>query len=210
MKTRRKAPGKALQVYRSKRNFAKTSEPRGKGRRAGPALAYVIQKHDASHLHFDLRLEVDGVMKSWAVPRGPSINPAVKRLAVQVEDHPIEYNTFEGIIPKGEYGGGTVMIWDRGTWRFGGDDPDSLHGTREGLRLGKLEIVLEGRRLRGAWVLVRTGRQGVKPQWLLIKQRDRHAGDGPEPVERFTRSVASRRTMEGIAAHAEQTGKRWV
>ncbi|HKP28111.1 MAG TPA: DNA polymerase ligase N-terminal domain-containing protein [Gemmatimonadales bacterium] len=208
MKTRPTAPGKALQAYRSKRNFAKTSEPRGKGRRAGPELAYVIQKHDASHLHFDLRLEVDGVMKSWAVPRGPSIRTAVKRLAVQVEDHPIEYNSFEGIIPKGEYGGGTVMIWDRGWWRFGGDDPDSLHGIREGLRLGKLEVVLEGRRLKGAWVLVRTGKQGSKPQWLLIKQRDRHAGDGPEPVERFTRSVVTRRTMAGIAAHAEQSGRR--
>ena len=209
MKTRRTAPAKALRVYRSKRDFARTSEPRGSRRRTGPALAYVIQKHDASHLHFDLRLEVDGVMKSWAVPRGPSINTSVKRLAVQVEDHPIEYNTFEGIIPKGEYGGGTVMIWDRGSWRFGGEDPDPQRGIREGLRLGKLEIVLEGRRLRGAWVLVRTGKQGSKPQWLLIKQRDRHAGDGPEPVERFTRSVVTRRTMAGIAAHAAKTGKRW-
>jgi bifunctional non-homologous end joining protein LigD len=209
MKTRRTAPGKALRAYRSKRDFAKTSEPRGTKLRAGPALAYVIQKHDASHLHFDVRLEVDGVMKSWAVPKGPSVNPAVKRLAVQVEDHPIEYNTFEGIIPKGEYGGGTVMIWDRGSWRYGGDDPDPKQGIREGLRHGKLEIVLEGRRLRGAWVFVRTGKQGSKPQWLLIKQRDRHAGDGPEPVERFTRSVVSRRTMSGITAHAEQSGKRW-
>jgi bifunctional non-homologous end joining protein LigD len=209
MKTRRAAPRKALQVYRSKRDFAKTSEPRGRPRGTGRELAYVIQKHDASHLHFDLRLEVDGVMKSWAVPRGPSVNPAVKRLAVQVEDHPVEYNTFEGIIPKGEYGGGTVMIWDRGSWRFGGDDPDQTRGIREGLRLGKLEILLQGRRLRGAWVLVRTGKQGSKPQWLLIKQRDRHAGDGPEPVERYTRSVVTRRTMAGIADHAERTGKRW-
>ena len=207
MKARRTAPGKALQVYRSKRDFAKTREPRGRRRGARPELAYVIQKHDASHLHFDLRLEMDGVMKSWAVPKGPSVNPAVKRLAVQVEDHPIEYNTFEGIIPQGEYGGGTVMIWDRGSWRFGGDDPDPKRGIREGLRLGKLEIVLEGRRLRGGWVLVRTGKQGSKPQWLLIKQRDRHAGHGPEPVERFTRSVVTRRTMSGIAAHAEQPAR---
>lgn len=194
-----------LRVYRSKRDFARTREPRGGRAKQAGTLAYVIQKHDASHLHFDLRLEVDGVMKSWAVPRGPSINPKVKRLAVQVEDHPIEYNRFEGTIPKGEYGGGTVMIWDRGSWRYGGDDPDPVQGTREGLRLGKLEIVLEGRRLRGAWVLVRTARAGTKAQWLLIKQRDRHAGDGPEPTERFTRSVATRRTMAGIAAHAEPT-----
>jgi bifunctional non-homologous end joining protein LigD len=205
MKTRRTTPRAALSAYRSKRDFAKTSEPRGKARRASAALAYVIQKHDASHLHFDLRLEVDGVMKSWAVPKGPSIDPAVKRLAVQVEDHPMEYNEFEGIIPKGEYGGGTVMIWDRGSWRFGGDDPDPEHGIREGLRQGKLEIVMEGKRLRGAWVLVRTRKQGSRAQWLLIKQRDRYAGDGPEPVERFTRSVVTRRTMAGIAAHAERT-----
>ena len=198
-----------LRVYRSKRDFARTREPRGSRGRQDGKLAYVIQKHDASHLHFDLRLEVDGVMKSWAVPRGPSTNPAIKRLAVEVEDHPIEYNTFEGTIPIGQYGGGTVMIWDRGSWRYGGDDPDARRGIREGLRTGKLELVLEGRRLRGAWVLVRTARRGSRPQWLLIKQRDRHASDGPEPVERFTRSVTSRRTMAGIAAHAEQTGKRW-
>ena len=197
-----------LRVYRSKRDFGKTREPRGSGRRRGGALAYVIQKHDASRLHYDLRLEVNGVMKSWAVPRGPSINPKVRRLAIQVEDHPIEYNTFEGTIPEGEYGGGTVMIWDRGSWRYGGDDPDPEHGTREGLRLGKLEIVLDGRRLRGAWVLVRTAKPGTKAQWLLIKQRDRHAGDGPEPTERYLRSVASRRTMAGIATHAEPTWKR--
>ena len=209
MKARRPAPREALRVYRSKRDFAKTREPRGTKRRASPKLAYVIQKHDASHLHYDLRLEVDGVMKSWAVPRGPSINPAIKRLAVQVEDHPIDYNAFEGVIPKGEYGGGTVMIWDRGTWRYGGDDPDPDRGIHAGLRLGKLEIVLEGRRLRGAWVLVRTGKRGSKAQWLLIKQRDRRSGTESEPVERFTRSVVSRRTMAGIANHAEQTGKRW-
>jgi bifunctional non-homologous end joining protein LigD len=197
-----------LLAYRRKRDFGKTPEPRGSGRDRGGDLAYVIQKHDASHLHFDLRLEVDGVMKSWAVPRGPSINPAVRRLAVQVEDHPLEYNAFEGTIPKGEYGGGTVMIWDRGSWRYGGDDPDPRRGIREGLRLGKLEIVLQGRRLRGAWVLVRTPKPGSKAQWLLIKQRDRHASDGPEPVERFTRSVASRRSMAGIAAEADRTGKR--
>ena len=202
MKTKRTAPDTALRAYRSKRDFAKTSEPPGRKRRAGPELAYVIQKHDASHLHFDLRLEVDGVMKSWAVPKGPSVNPAVKRLAVQVEDHPIEYNTFEGTIPKGEYGGGTVMIWDRGTWEYGGDTPDALDGIRAGLQEGKLQVVLRGRRLKGAWALVRTGRRGSKPQWLLIKQRDRYASADEEPVDRFTTSVVSRRSMSGIGAAA--------
>ena len=201
MSTRRRSPA-ALRAYRSKRDFRKTAEPKGSRRGRGPTLAYVIQKHDASHLHFDLRLEVDGVMKSWAVPKGPSINPAVKRLAVQVEDHPVEYNTFEGSIPKGQYGGGTVMIWDRGTWHYGGDEPDQLEGIRSGLREGKLEVVLKGRRLKGAWVLIRTARRSGKPQWLLIKQRDRYASPGEEPVERFARSVATRRTIDGIAAHA--------
>ena len=207
MSTRRRAPDRALGTYRGKRDFTRTAEPRGGGRARSPELAYVIQKHDASHLHFDLRLEVDGVMKSWAVPKGPSVNPAVRRLAVQVEDHPIEYNAFEGTIPEGEYGGGTVMIWDRGTYRYGGEDPDPMHGIREGLREGKFEFVLAGRRLKGAWVLIRTARRGSKPQWLLIKQRDRYAVRGEEPVERFTTSVVSRRTMEGIAARASRRGE---
>ena len=109
----------------------------------------MIQKHAASQLHFDLRLELDGVMKSWAVPKGPSLDPAVKRLAMQVEDHPIEYNTFEGTIPEGEYGGGTVMLWDRGTYTYGGDDPDPVEGLRRGYAKGDFKFVLQGKRLRG-------------------------------------------------------------
>src|SRR5829696_4559544 len=131
-----------LAEYRRKRDFTRTSEPEGGGARKAPKLAFVVQKHAASHLHYDLRLELDGVMKSWAVPKGPSLDPAVKRLAMQVEDHPIEYNKFEGTIPKGEYGGGTVMIWDRGRWFPEGD-------ARKGMKKGHLDFRLEGQKLQG-------------------------------------------------------------
>jgi bifunctional non-homologous end joining protein LigD len=191
----------ALREYRRKRDFARTAEPRGGRTAANPDLAYVIQKHAASQLHFDLRLELDGVMKSWAVPKGPSLDPAVKRLAVEVEDHPIEYNAFEGTIPRGEYGGGTVMIWDRGTYRYDGDDPDPIEGLRQGYRDGELKIVLQGKRLKGSWVLVRTRRgQPKRPQWLLIKHRDRVAKPGSQVVDEYETSAASGRTMEEIAA----------
>jgi bifunctional non-homologous end joining protein LigD len=197
----RKAP-KRLAEYRKKRDFTRTAEPRG-GRRKGAAkLAYVIQKHAASHLHFDLRLELDGVMKSWAVPKGPSLDPAVKRLAMQVEDHPIEYNAFEGTIPKGEYGGGTVMIWDRGTYEYGADDAvDGEKGLREGYRRGDFKFVLHGKRLKGSWVLVRTRRGDPRrAQWLLIKHRDDFAEPGSEVVEEYQTSAATGRTMDDIAA----------
>jgi bifunctional non-homologous end joining protein LigD len=201
-KTRvRKAP-KRLAEYRRKRDFARTAEPRGGRRKRAPKLAYVIQKHAASHLHFDLRLELDGVMKSWAVPKGPSLDPAVKRLAMQVEDHPIEYNAFEGTIPKGEYGGGTVMIWDRGTYEYGGDDAlEGEAGLREGYRRGDFKFVLHGKRLKGSWVLVRTRRGDPKrAQWLLIKHRDEFAEPGTEVVEEYQTSAATGRTMDAIAA----------
>ena len=193
--------GSALGEYRSKRDFAKTVEPRGSRHAAGQSLAYVIQKHAATSLHFDLRLELDGVMKSWAVPKGPSLDPSVKRLAVQVEDHPIEYNAFEGTIPEGEYGGGTVMIWDRGAYRYDGDDPDPVEGLRQGYLKGELKIALQGKRLKGSWVLVRTKRrQGKRPQWLLIKHRDEDAKPGSEVVDDYDTSAATGRTIEEITA----------
>src|SRR6266853_1810834 len=174
-----------LAEYRQKRDFGKTQEPSGE---VAPAAArpgrlrFVIQKHAARQLHFDLRLELDGVMKSWAVPKGPSLDPSVKRLAMQVEDHPIDYNTFEGTIPQGEYGGGTVMLWDRGTYSADtATSPDEEEDAiREGLRRGDLKITFNGERLHGSFALIRMkfardGSSSSKPQWLLIKHRDEFA-----------------------------------
>lgn len=195
-----------LTEYRKKRDFAKTAEPEGgkartaaKTAKARKKLEFVIQKHAASHLHYDLRLELDGVMKSWAVPKGPAPDPSIKRLAMQVEDHPVEYNTFEGTIPQGEYGGGTVMLWDRG-W-YEPEKGEGEDGVREGYRKGDLKVVFHGKRMKGSWVLVRTrgwGSGSSKPSWLLIKHRDAHAEEGDALVERFTTSVVSKKTMEQI------------
>jgi bifunctional non-homologous end joining protein LigD len=195
------APADApLAEYRRKRDFSRTAEPRGGKAHSKQQLAFVIQKHSASHLHYDLRLELDGVMKSWAVPKGPSLDPSVKRLAMQVEDHPIEYNTFEGTIPQGEYGGGTVMLWDRGTYDYGGSDPDPLNGLRGGYKKGDFKFVLHGKRLQGSWVLVRTRRdQQERAQWLLIKHRDEYAVPDSDVTAEHMTSVATGRTMEEIA-----------
>lgn len=187
-----------LAEYRRKRRFGVTPEPAGgraTTRRAAP-LAFVIQKHQASHLHYDLRLEHRGAMLSWAVPKGPSLDPSVKRLAMRTEDHPIEYNAFEGVIPEGEYGGGTVMIWDRGTW-----EPDVADVDRA-LAKGELKFTLRGRKLQGSWVLVLTrGNRG----WLLIKHRDAYASSTTDLTVDKPRSVVSRRTMVGIARAAGAT-----
>jgi bifunctional non-homologous end joining protein LigD len=189
-----------LAEYRRKRDFTRTAEPEGGSARSKQKLAFVIQKHAASHLHYDLRLELDGVMKSWAVPKGPSLDPAVKRLAMEVEDHPIEYNKFEGIIPQGEYGGGTVMLWDRGTYTYGGSDPDPIEGLRRGYAKGDLKFVLNGKRLKGSWVLVRMRRDRPgKAQWLLIKHRDEHAVPDSDVAADNQTSVATGRSMEEIA-----------
>ena len=196
----------SLDEYRRKRDFRKSPEPAGKKRRGNRgALHFVIQKHAASQLHFDFRLELDGVMKSWAVPKGPSLDPAVKRLAIEVEDHPIEYNTFEGTIPEGEYGGGTVMLWDRGTYSAADASGDPVAALRSGYESGALEFVLDGERLRGAWALVRTRRgprSGARSQWLLMKLRDEHARPGSDVVGEHTTSVATGRSMETLASGA--------
>jgi len=189
-----------LATYRAKRDFGKTTEPSGE-RRVGRAdrLRFVIQKHAARRLHYDLRLELDGVFKSWAVTREPSLDPKVKRLAVEVEDHPLEYGDFEGTIPKGQYGGGTVQLWDRGYWR-----PEGDRSALEMLRRGALRFKLEGTRLHGGWVLVRLRNDrsdGHRHNWLLIKAHDAfdRAGNG-NGASAEDRSVASGRTMADIAA----------
>lgn len=184
-----------LTDYRRKRQFQRTPEPRGAVTRQ-TQWSYVIQKHAASHLHYDFRLELDGVLKSWAVPKGPCLDPTVKRLAVEVEDHPVDYGSFEGTIPQGQYGGGTVMVWDTGTWEPVGDP-------RTGYRQGKLKFQLQGEKLRGGWMLVRSrSRPGTSsPQWLLIKERDDDAqplADGDVLVE-FPLSVISGHDLDAIA-----------
>ena len=164
----------------------------------GPERAYVIQKHAATQLHFDFRIELDGVMKSWAVPKGPSLNPSVKRLAMPVDDHPMEYNSFEGVIPEGSYGAGPVMLWDAGTWRLDGDRNDD-DAVRDALEAGDLKLVLEGARLRGSWALVRMRpRPGQKPGWLLIKHRDAHAAPDSDITADLVTSVVTGRTMDDI------------
>jgi len=191
---------RALAAYRKKRDFSKTAEPSGDGEVAASSRRrFVVQKHAARRLHYDLRLELDGVFKSWAVTRGPSDDPADKRLAVEVEDHPLDYGDFEGTIPTGEYGGGTVQLWDRGYWT-----PEGAKTPEEALRSGDFKFALDGRRLHGSWVLVRMRHDrsgGKRTNWLLIKHRDASArSDGGAALLADDRSVASGRTLEQIAA----------
>jgi bifunctional non-homologous end joining protein LigD len=192
---------KKLAAYQAKRDFGKTSEPSGKASiKHAEYPRFIVQKHAASRLHYDLRLEHDGVFKSWAVTKGPSCDPRDKRLAVEVEDHPLDYGDFEGTIPKGEYGGGTVMVWDRGFWM-----PDKATAdVSAALRRGELKFAVAGEKLRGGWVLVhmkiRDGDRGKRKNWLLIKHRDEFACEGADALLAEDRSVASGRTMDQIAA----------
>ncbi len=195
----------ALDEYRHKRDFRKTPEPAGEARaRARPnaALSFVIQKHAARRLHYDFRLEFDGVLKSWAVPKGPSLDPAEKRLAVEVEDHPLDYGGFEGVIPQGEYGGGTVLLWDRGTWEP--LEPDAAKSFANGM----LKFALHGEKLHGNWMLVRLKRKprDKTDNWLLVKERDEAAipGSGSAVVDELIESVASHRTIDDIAAERDR------
>jgi len=206
-----------LRSYRAKRDFTKTSEPRG---RVAPGrsrtLRFVIQRHDATRLHYDVRLELDGVYKSWAVTKVPSLDPATKRLAVEVEDHPLDYGTFEGTIPEGEYGGGTVQLWDRGTWRPHGDKPGA------DLARGALKFDLNGERLNGGWALIRMRADKARPgrktrnNWLLVKEKDDAAQPGePDSLAAADTSVKTGRTLDEIAGskrakvwHSSRTEKK--
>ncbi len=188
--------GAALREYQAKRDFNRTAEPAPKQARPRKAgLVFVVQKHDARRLHFDLRLELDGVLKSWAVTRGPSMKPGIRRLAVETEDHPMAYKDWEGVIPKGEYGGGTMIVWDTGTWEPIGD-------ARKGLSTGKLSFRLSGERLKGEWTLVRMKEEGKRKNWLLIKRTDEHAleKDAVELTETVQHSARSGRTNADLAA----------
>ncbi len=195
MAAKGKKPAPRLAVYRRKRNFRRTPEPAG-SRRARTAVrgpVFVVHKHQASHLHYDFRLEHNGALLSWALPKGPSPDPSIKRLAMAVEDHPLEYAAFEGVIPEGEYGAGTVMVWDRGTYI-----PEGPDFTRS-LKTGEVKFRLNGQKLKGSWVLVRT-RRGASDHraWLLIKHRDR-AATTQDILQAKPRSVATNRLLAEIA-----------
>ncbi len=186
----------ALNEYRKKRHFGISPEPTGEtaSKSSKSSLIYVVQKHRATQLHYDFRLEFRGALLSWAVPKGPSLDPSVKRLAMQVEDHPVDYASFEGVIPEGEYGGGTVMVWDTGTWTAESSDAAAA------LEKGDLKFALHGKKLKGSWVLVRTRGFGssTKTSWLLIKHRDEFASDVDITLEK-PRSAVSNRLLSQIA-----------
>jgi bifunctional non-homologous end joining protein LigD len=193
---KRRSESRLLRTYRAKRDFTNTEEPKGDEDAPSTGHAFVVQKHAASHLHYDFRLEMDGVLKSWAVAKGPSVDPAVKRLAIQVEDHPLAYGRFEGNIPKGEYGGGTVMLWDRGTWHPIGD-------AHAGYTAGRLKFRLSGDKMKGQWALVRMKARpnDRNPNWLLVKDRDEDAAPGDaDKLLMQDKSVKTGREMEDIAA----------
>jgi len=180
----------SLTEYKKKRKFDKTPEPGPEKKRTRTGRLYVIQKHRATQLHYDFRLEVDGVLKSWAVPKGPSLDPKVKRLAMQVEDHPVDYAKFEGVIPEGEYGGGTVMVWDIGVYAT-----ETTTSVSRALAKGELKFVMLGKKLKGSFVLVRTRER----QWLLMKHKDEYAKEGEDITETQPYSVLTKRTLAEIA-----------
>jgi DNA ligase D-like protein (predicted 3'-phosphoesterase) len=187
--------GERLRRFRDKRDFSKTPEPNGRGRRrrGRGEPRFVIQKHAASSLHYDFRLEADGVLKSWAVPKGPSLDPREKRLAMPTEDHPLAYGDFEGVIPEGQYGAGEVIVWDTGTYRVLGDE-----AAADALADGHLSFWLEGQKLRGGYALTRMG-GGGRERWLLVKRDDEGADRRRNPVSTQPESVQSGRTIEQLA-----------
>jgi DNA ligase D-like protein (predicted 3'-phosphoesterase) len=194
-----------LEEYREKRDFRQTDEPRGEdGSDPAEDPVFVVQKHDASSLHYDVRLEVDGVLASWAVPKGPSTDPREKRLAIRTEDHPLAYAEFEGVIPEGEYGGGTVLVWDAGTFRnLRTDEDDEEIPLRECLEEGQVEVWLRGEKISGGYALVRTDADDDGERWLLVKMDDDQADARRNPVSTEPASVLSGRDLEDIRADEE-------
>ncbi len=185
-----------LEKYNEKRDFTKTKEPKGESKKSDGALRFVVQKHAASHLHYDFRLEIDGVLASWAVPKGPSADPSDRRLAVHVENHPMDYINFEGTIPEGEYGGGTVMVWDTGTYHAENNDDATKDDAlmQKQIEEGSIKIILRGKKLKGAWHLVKM--KGDEKNWLLMKNKS----DSESKKKEFTaKSVLSERTMDQIS-----------
>ena len=192
----------SLREYHQKRSFEKTPEPAGSAAHEAAGNSFCVQRHDATRLHYDFRLEMDGVLKSWAVPKGPSLEPLAKHLAMVVEDHPLEYGGFEGNIPKGEYGGGSVMLWDRGTWELLGDVPVQAQMER-----GDFKFRLHGEKLRGEFALVLMKGRGKGNEWLLIKKKDSEAKPGWN-IEDYAQSVLTGRTQEEIAQDLEPRKKK--
>ncbi len=193
------------EAYNEKRDFTITKEPKaGKSKHSEKGNVFVIQKHDATNLHYDFRLEIDGTLKSWSVPKGPSTDPSVKRMAIPTEDHPMEYANFEGTIPQGQYGGGTVMIWDNGTFenikKTEEGDPISLS---EAYKMGSLEFILKGKKLEGGYALVKMKGGKMKGNWLLIKMDDEFADARRNPTSTQNKSVSTGRTMKQIAKEEE-------
>lgn len=197
-----------LIAYRQKRDLTRSPEPKGEGthdrRGKGKGPRFVIQKHDAQNLHYDFRLEVDGALASWAVPKGPSTDPSVRRLAIHVEDHPIEYADFEGVIPKGTYGAGTVLVWDRGTYRnLMAEKKKVPLSMEESIAKGHVEVWLEGEKLRGGYTLIHMKGSGEN-QWLLVKMKDSEADPSGNPIESQPDSVLTGASLEQIRASIEE------
>lgn len=195
-----------MKTYNEKRNFSKTKEPEDiPSKRQNKKPIFVIQKHDATNLHYDFRLEIDNTLKSWSVPKGPSTDPSVKRMAIPTEDHPIPYADFEGVIPQGEYGGGTVMIWDTGTIESNKhDDEGNIISLEDSFKAGSIEVTLHGKKLQGGYNLVKMKGGKMKGNWLLMKQDDAQADARRNPVSTQSKSVVSGRTLKQIVKDESQ------
>lgn len=197
-----------MKSYNEKRDFSKTREPKdAPSKKKNEQPIFVIQKHHATNLHYDFRLEIDNTLKSWSIPKGPSTNPSIKRMAIPTEDHPLAYADFEGTIPKGQYGGGTVMIWDRGTIKsIKNDDHGNLISLEDSFKAGSLEIFLKGKKIQGGYNLVKMTGGNMKGNWLLIKQKDEHADARRNPVSTQPKSVITDRSLKEIEkdAHKEE------